>query len=65
MNELVAPEAGAGDVDGDVEGDAAVGEHQHPVGEEHGLVDVVGDEQHGRCVAGAEPLERACASGSG
>ena len=35
---------------GHVEGDAAVGEHEHAIGEQECLVDVVGHEQDRRAV---------------
>ena len=41
---------GDADVDRNVEGDDAVGEHEHPVGEQDRLVDVVGHEQDRRAV---------------
>ena len=43
----------------------AVGQHEHPVGEQDRLVDVVGDEQDRRAVAGAQLLDAGRASGSG
>ena len=43
----------------------AVGEHQHPVGEQDGLVDVVGDEQDRRVVPGAQLAGRGRACGCG
>jgi hypothetical protein len=47
----VAVRAGVRAVDGQVEADAALVEHEHPVGEHDRLVDVVGDQQHGGPVA--------------
>ena len=44
-------------VDRHVERDRPVGEHQHAVGEEQGLVDVVGDEQDRRLVPVPEALD--------
>ena len=57
--------AGAVEVDGDVSGDAARVEHDHPVGEHDRLVDVVGDQQDRRPVPGAQLAAAARASGSG
>ena len=53
------------EVDGQVERQTALGQDEHPVGEQDRLVDVVGDEQHGRVVALAELDDRGRASGSG
>ena len=48
----------AGELDAKVEREAALGEHEHPVGEQQGFVDVVGDEQHGGAVAGTQLLHQ-------
>ncbi len=48
---------GAGKLDLTIEGKAPIAEHEDPVGEDDGLVDVVGDEQDGRAMAGAQLLQ--------
>ena len=42
-----------------------VGEHEHPVGEQDRLVDVVGDQQHGRTVLRHSVLQQAVHSDPG
>jgi len=54
---LVAAQPRAGDVDDEIEGDAAVGEHEYAIGEQHGFVDVVRDQQNSGMVPGAELLD--------
>ena len=53
-----AASAWVGQVDGDVERDAAVGEDDDPVGERDRLVDVVGDEHDGRAVPLVQLLQQ-------
>src|SRR3954471_15179880 len=39
-------------IDAEIDGEASLAHHEHPVGQADGLVDVVGDEQHRRLVDG-------------
>jgi hypothetical protein len=52
--------ARAVEADRHVHRDRAVDEHEHPVGEQDRLVDVMGDQQDRRMVPRAQVLSRAC-----
>ena len=55
-----AEHAGPRQVDGHVDRDAPVAQHERTVGEQDRLVDVVGDQQRRRAVAGAESPMSCC-----
>src|SRR6478672_9874542 len=53
------PRPRLGHVDVDVERDRSVSQHDHPIGQQNRLVDVMGDQQHGGCVATTQVLQQA------
>src|SRR6478735_1551651 len=53
------PRPRLGHVDVGVERDRSVSQHDHPIGQQNRLVDVMGDQQHGGCVATTQVLQQA------